>query len=187
MSAHNELIIRAPEPWIDILLTFSPISVVLIHTHGLATFLMAAANQQTKPSNGVSGLQKITERKSIEFLDIFDRSLDRKIWKHVQKELKRKRSFSEGEISKNYCSKVGQHPHHPLGPGHKRQVSQLSSSSQNVVKPTLTRYNTDIEKCKKQLHGDIRIQVSTPKVQRFRYERANIYIKKTSKLFLRYF
>jgi len=132
--------------------------VVLIHTHGLATFLMAAANQQTKPSNGVSGLQKITERKSIEFLDIFDRSLDRKIWKHVQKELKRKRSFSEGEISKNYCSKVGQHPHHPLGPGHKRQVSQLSSSSQNVVKPTLTRYNTDIEKCKKQLHGDIRIQ-----------------------------
>ena len=122
----------------------------MIHTHGLATFLLAAGGSQqlqTKPSNGTSGVQaqKINERKSIEFLDIFDKSLDRKIWKHVQKELKRKRSFSEGEISKNYCSKAGQ----PGGPGYKRPV-----------KPTTSKTSTDIEKCKQKLNGDIRIQVS---------------------------
>ena len=112
---------------------------------------MAAASQQSKgtttSTNGSTGvnLQKISERKSIEFLDIFDKSLDRKIWKHVQKELKRKRSFSEGEISKNYCSKVGQH-----GPGPKRQTKPPANTKTSM---------TDIERCKNKLNVDIRIQV----------------------------
>ena len=112
---------------------------------------MAAASQQSKgtttSTNGSTGvnLQKISERKSIEFLDIFDKSLDRKIWKHVQKELKRKRSFSEGEISKNYCSKVGQH-----GPGSKRQTKPPANTKTSM---------TDIERCKNKLNVDIRIQV----------------------------
>ena len=83
-------------------------------------------DQHGKPGR----LQKINERKSIEFLDIVDKSADQ-VWKNVQKELKRKRSFSEGEISTNYQSKVSQNS--------KRQAS---------------------DRCDAKQSGDIRIQVS---------------------------
>ena len=82
-------------------------------------------------------LQKITERKSIEFLDIVDKSLDQQAWKNVQKELKRKRSFSEGEISTNYQSKVSQ------------------NSKRQAAVPVV-----DVERVDAKLTGDIRIQVS---------------------------
>ena len=72
-----------------------------------------------------STFDKITENKSIEFLDIIDKSLDRKIWKHVQKELKRKRSFSEGEIAKNYQSKNPTHnSKRPLRPILQKTVNE---------------------------------------------------------------
>ena len=116
----------------------NPISVVLIHTHALATFIGATTQQ---PNIASTGLHKITERKSIEFLDIFDKSLDRKIWKHVAKELKRKRSFSEGEITKNPSAKTVQQ----TGPGYKRPGKPLKAS--------------DTEKCRnKPKEGEIRIQ-----------------------------
>lgn len=110
--------------------------VVLIHTHALATFIGATTQQPNS-----TGPQKITERKSIEFLDIFDKSLDRKIWKHVAKELKRKRSFSEGEITKNNSAKTVQQ----TGPGYKRPGKPLKA--------------TDTERCRnKPKEGEIRIQ-----------------------------
>ena len=93
--------------------------------------------QQT---SGLGSLQKINERKSIEFLDIVDKSLDQKGWKNVQKELKRKRSFSEGEISSNYQSKVSQNS--------KRQAGERQASAK--------------------LQGDIRIQVSSAKRRDYR-------------------
>ena len=88
-------------------------------------------------TSGLGSLQKINERKSIEFLDIVDKSLDQKGWKNVQKELKRKRSFSEGEISSHYQSKVSQNS--------KRQAGDRQAESK--------------------LHGDIRIQVSSARTR----------------------
>lgn len=76
--------------------------VVLIHFHGLSSFLLSSGTEDSEQTNL---LQRKTEKKSIEFLDIIDKSLDRKVWKQVQKELKRKRSFSEGEITKSYQTK----------------------------------------------------------------------------------
>jgi len=103
--------------------------VILIHSHGLSSFLKSLGKDQ--PSQG--RLQKITERKSIEFLDIVDKSLDQQAWKNVQKELKRKRSFSEGEISTNYQSKVSQ------------------NSKRQAALPAVERVDA-------KLTGDIRIQ-----------------------------
>ena len=113
------------------------ILVILIHSHGLSSFLKSLGKDQ--PSQG--RLQKITERKSIEFLDIVDKSLDQQAWKNVQKELKRKRSFSEGEISTNYQSKVSQNS--------KRQAAVQA-----------------VERVDAKLTGDIRIQVSKAKTVR---------------------
>lgn len=111
--------------------------VVLIHNHALATFIGAA----TQPHIASTGLHKMTERKSIEFLDIFDKSVDRKIWKHVAKELKRKRSFSEGEITKTPSAKTVQQ----TVPGYKRPGKPLKS--------------TNTEKCRnKPKEGEIRVQ-----------------------------
>ena len=117
----------------------------MIHTHALATFLQAASGQnQAAPSPGPA-THKLSERKSIEFLDIFDKSLDRKIWKHVQKELKRKRSFSEGEISKTQA-RLAAHGHG----GHRlRQVAP--------PRPPAPAPSTGLTKV---VGGDIRIQVS---------------------------
>ena len=112
------------------------ILVILIHSHGFSSFLKTLGKDQ--PSQG--RLQKITERKSIEFLDIVDKSLDQQAWKNVQKELKRKRSFSEGEISTNYQSKVSQNS--------KRQAALLVPA-------------VDVERVDAKLTGDIRIQVSS--------------------------
>lgn len=114
------------------------ILVILIHIHGLSSFLKCVGLGLEQQINGVGGrLQKINERKSIEFLDIVDKSLDQKVWKtEVQKELKRKRSFSEGEISTNYQSKVSQNS--------KRQAGERSEAK---------------------LSGDIRIQVSRAKTE----------------------
>ena len=102
----------------------------------MSSFLKSLGKDQ--PSQG--RLQKITERKSIEFLDIVDKSLDQQAWKNVQKELKRKRSFSEGEISTNYQSKVSQ-----------------NSKRQAAVPPV------DVERVETKLTGDILIQVSRTK------------------------
>ena len=118
------------------------ILVILIHSHGFSSFLKTLGKDQ--PSQG--RLQKITERKSIEFLDIVDKSLDQQAWKNVQKELKRKRSFSEGEISTNYQSKVSQNS--------KRQAPVQS-----------------VERVDAKLSGDIRIQVSKAKLQTRRLEK----------------
>ena len=112
------------------------ILVILIHSHGLSSFLKSLGKDQ--PSQG--RLQKITERKSIEFLDIVDKSLDQQAWKNVQKELKRKRSFSEGEISTNYQSKVSQ------------------NSKRQAALPAVERVDA-------KLTGDIRIQVSPAKTR----------------------
>jgi len=77
--------------------------VILIHTHALSTFVLANSKHQTAKSQTVPQLdcKKICERKSIEFLDISDKSLETRIWKRLQNkapaELKRKRSFSEGD------------------------------------------------------------------------------------------
>lgn len=105
--------------------------VILIHSQGLSSFLKSLGKDQPSQAR----LQKITERKSIEFLDIVDKSLDQQAWKNVQKELKRKRSFSEGEISTNYQSKVSQ-----------------NSKRQAAVAPV------DEERVETKLTGDIRIQ-----------------------------
>lgn len=112
------------------------IPVILIHIHGLSSFVKSVGLDQL--SHGTGRLQKINERKSIEFLDIVDKSLDQKNWRSVQKELKRKRSFSEGEISTNTQSKVSQNS--------KRQASQTGEAK---------------------LNGDIRIQVSGTKREGF--------------------
>jgi len=80
--------------------------VVLIHFHGLSSFLLSSGTEESEQTNSI---QRKTEKKSIEFLDIIDKSLDRKVWKQVQKELKRKRSFSEGEITKSYQTKNVSH------------------------------------------------------------------------------
>ena len=64
-----------------------------------------------------------------------DKSLDQQAWKNVQKELKRKRSFSEGEISTNYQSKL----------------------CQNSKRPAAVQA---VERLDAKLTGDIRIQVS---------------------------
>ena len=78
-----------------------------------------------------NGLQKICERKSIEFLDISSQSLEPKLWKHVQqKELKRKRSFSEGEVT---------------------GAKEMLDEGVNCVKRPQTQH---ADKC----NGDIRIQ-----------------------------
>ena len=79
---------------------------VLIHFHGLSSFLLSSGTEESEQTNSI---QRKTEKKSIEFLDIIDKSLDRKVWKQVQKELKRKRSFSEGEITKSYQTKNVSH------------------------------------------------------------------------------
>ena len=117
---------------------FKLILVILIHIHGLSSFLKSVDPEQQ--TSGLGSLQKINERKSIEFLDIVDKSLDQKGWKNVQKELKRKRSFSEGEISSNYQSKVSQNS--------KRQAGERQASAK--------------------LQGDIRIQVSSAKRRDYR-------------------
>ena len=115
------------------------ILVILIHSHGLSSFLKSLGKDQ--PSQSQGRLQKISERKSIEFLDIVDKSMDQQAWKNVQKELKRKRSFSEGEISTNYQSKVSQNS--------KRQAPVQA-----------------VERVEAKLTGDIRIQVSQTKTGR---------------------
>ena len=87
---------------------------VLIHFHGLSSFLLSSGTEDSEQTNS---LQRKAEKKSIEFLDIIDKSLDRKVWKQVQKELKRKRSFSEGEITKSYQTKnVSHNPKRLLRP-----------------------------------------------------------------------
>ena len=114
---------------------------MLIHTHALSTFVLATSTNTkiaTKPSNGAvkNGLQKICERKSIEFLDISDKSLETKLWKHVQqKELKRKRSFSEGEVTG----------------GTKEMLDDGVNCVKRPQKPAATQH---VDKC----NGDIRIQ-----------------------------
>ena len=104
----------------------------------MSSFLKTLGKDQQSQSQG--RLQKITERKSIEFLDIVDKSLDQQAWKNVQKELKRKRSFSEGEISTNYQSKVSQ------------------NSKRQAALPAVERVDA-------KLTGDIRIQVSPTKTR----------------------
>eukprot|EP00092_Neocalanus_flemingeri_P002636 GFUD01002823.1.p1 GENE.GFUD01002823.1~~GFUD01002823.1.p1 ORF type:complete len:395 (+),score=49.65 GFUD01002823.1:48-1232(+) len=98
--------------------------VVLIHFHGLSSFLMSSGMED--PVQCMDSIQRKPERKSIEFLDIFDKSLDRKLWKHVQKELKRKRSFSEGEITKNY------------------QTKNVSHTSKRLLRPYISKTTCDI-------------------------------------------
>jgi len=98
--------------------------VVLIHFHGLSSFLLSSGMED--PVQSLDTIQRKPERKSIEFLDIFDKSLDRKVWKHVQKELKRKRSFSEGEITKTY------------------QTKALSHTSKRLLRPVVLKASCDI-------------------------------------------
>ena len=97
---------------------------VLIHFHGLSSFLLSSGMEDSE--HHTNSLQRKTEKKSIEFLDIFDKSLDRKVWKQVQKELKRKRSFSEGEITKNY------------------QTKNISHNSKRLLRPIVAKPVCDI-------------------------------------------